>query len=90
MTPALASDMFRMTLMVAIQIGAPLLITMTLVAVVFGVIQAATQVQDASVSFAPKLIAAISVIWFGAPWMASVLEGFMQKALIAIPWMVAR
>jgi flagellar biosynthesis protein FliQ len=90
MTPALASDMFHITLMTAIQVGAPLLITMTVVAAVFGVIQAATQVQDASISFAPKLVGAISVIWFGAPWMASVLEGFMHKVLIAIPWMVAR
>jgi flagellar biosynthesis protein FliQ len=90
MTPTLASDMFRTTLTIAIQIGSPLLISMTVVAIVFGIIQAATQVQDASVSFAPKLVAALSVIWFGAPWMASILEGFMRKALIAIPWMVAR
>lgn len=90
MTPAVASDLFRSALWIALEVGAPMLAVMTAVAVIFGVLQAATQVQDASISFAPKLIAALGVVWLGSTWMASMLGGFMHKALIAIPWVVAR
>jgi flagellar biosynthetic protein FliQ len=90
MTPVIASDLFRTALWVALEVAAPLLATMTAVAVIFGVLQAATQVQDASVSFTPKLAAALALLWVGAPWMASILGGFMHKALTAIPWVVAR
>lgn len=90
MTPTLAADLFRSALWVAFQIGAPLLAVLTAVAVVFGILQAATQVQDASVSFTPKLAAAITVIWLGGAWMTAVLGNFTHKVIAAIPWMVAR
>lgn len=90
MNAALAADLFRSALWLALEVGGPLLATLTLVAVVFGVLQAATQVQDAAVSFTPKLVAALLVSWLTAAWCASLLSAFMQKALSAIPWIVAR
>lgn len=90
MTPVLAADLFRSALWTALQAGAPLLIAMTAAAVIFGVIQASTQVQDSSVSFAPKLATALIVAWLGAGWTARVLSAFMHRALMAIPWVVAR
>lgn len=90
MTPELASDMFRSMLMLALKVSAPLLATMTLAAVLFGIIQAATQVQDATMSFTPKLATAVVVAWLGASWMTATMTEYMHKALTAIPWMVAR
>jgi flagellar biosynthesis protein FliQ len=90
MTPAVASDLFRSALWVALEVGAPMLAVMAAVAVIFGVLQAATQVQDSSISFAPKLVAALGVVWLGSTWMCSMLGAFMHKALIAIPWVVAQ
>ena len=91
MNSAIASDLFRSALMTAVEVGTPLLGAMTLVAIIFGVLQAATQVQDASVSFTPKLAAALAVIWLGSTWMtAKPSGGFMHKALVAIPWIVQR
>ena len=90
MTAALASDLFRSALWTAIQVGGPLLAAMTLIAVVFGILQAATQVQDASVSFTPKVATAAATIWLGSTWMIGALGGFMHKAFVAIPWIVQR
>lgn len=90
MTPTMASDLFRSALRVTLLVSFPILAAMTLAAVVFGVLQAATQVQDSSVSFAPKLAAAAAVSWLAANWMAALLANFMHKALLAIPWVVAR
>ena len=90
MNSAIAADLFRTSLLTAIKIGTPLLGAMTVVAIVFGVLQAATQVQDSSVSFTPKLAAALGVVWLGSTWMVATLGAFMHKALIAIPWIVQR
>lgn len=90
MTPAIASDLFRSALWIAMQVAAPLLAVLTIVAVIFGILQAATQVQDASVSFTPKLAAAIGVLWMGGAWMTAVLGNFTHKVIAAIPWIVAR
>lgn len=90
MNSAIASDLFRTALMTAVKVGGPILGVMTIIAIVFGILQAATQVQDSSVSFTPKLAAALGVIWFGSTWMTATLGSFMHKALIAIPWIVQR
>jgi flagellar biosynthetic protein FliQ len=90
MNSAIASDLFRTALTIAVEVGGPLLGVMTFVAIIFGILQAATQVQDSSVSFTPKLAAALGVIWVGSTWMAATLGGFMHKALTAIPWIVQR
>ncbi|HLW72269.1 MAG TPA: flagellar biosynthetic protein FliQ [Candidatus Binataceae bacterium] len=90
MTPAIAADLFRSMLWQALEVGAPLLGAMTATAIIFGVLQAATQVQDAAVSFIPKLTVAFVVGWLTAAWFTATLSGFMHKALSAIPWVVAR
>jgi flagellar biosynthetic protein FliQ len=90
MNSAIAADLFRAALTTAVKVGMPLLGAMTLVAVIFGILQAATQVQDASISFTPKLAAALGVLWMGSTWMIATLDGFLHKALTAIPWIVQR
>ncbi len=90
MSPAFASDLFRAALKTTLDVAGPVLGVMTAAAVLFGVLQAATQIQDSSVSFTPKLAAALAVMWLGATWMAERMCTFMQKALLAIPWIVAR
>jgi flagellar biosynthetic protein FliQ len=90
MTSALASELFHAALWTAIEVGGPLLAVLTAIAVIFGVLQAATQVQDSSVSFTPKVAAAAATVWLGSTWMISALSGFMHKAFVSIPWIVQR
>jgi flagellar biosynthesis protein FliQ len=90
MTPAAAATLLRAALLVAVQIAGPLLGLMTVTAIVFGILQAATQVQDATVSFTPKLVAALCVVWLLSTWMAATLGGFLRETLNAIPWIVLR
>jgi flagellar biosynthesis protein FliQ len=90
MTPAVAADLFRAMLLVALRVGAPLLAAMTATAVLFGVIQAATQVQDAAISFTPKLAVALVIGWLTAAWFTATLSAFMHQVLNAIPVVVAR
>ena len=90
MTPTFAADMVRYALRVALEVSWPLLSALTLTALLFGILQAATQVNDSSISFTPKLAVALVIIWLTATWFGATLAGFMAKVLLAIPGTVAR
>ncbi len=90
MTPTVAADLFRSALWTALVAGAPLLSVLTAIAILFGILQAATQVQDSAVGFTPKLAAALGVTWLSAAWFTGTLATYIQKTLSAIPWVVAR
>ncbi len=47
--------------------------------------QAATQINEATLSFVPKLVAAMAVLVVAGPWMMSTLVDYMQRTLLAIP-----
>jgi flagellar biosynthesis protein FliQ len=89
-TPGSAASLLHAGLVVALKIAAPPLGLMTLTAIIFGILQAATQVQDSTVSFTPKLVAALCVMWMLATWMTATLDAFMCQTLNAIPWIVMR
>jgi flagellar biosynthetic protein FliQ len=90
MSAQLAGDLFKAALVATIRMSAPALGLMTAVAIIFGILQAATQIQDASVAFTPKLIAAFLVAWLLAAWTANGLTEFVRKTLDAVPWIVGQ
>ena len=66
-------------------IAAPILIAVLLVGLVVRVFQAATQINEATLSFVPKIVAAVAVLVVAGPWMMSTLVEYMQRTLLAIP-----
>lgn len=64
---------------------APLLLVILGVGVVVSVLQAATQINEATLSFVPKIIAAVAVLAIAGPWMMTTLVEFLQRTLQAIP-----
>jgi flagellar biosynthetic protein FliQ len=55
------------------------------VGVVVSVLQAATQINEATLSFVPKILAAVAVLAVAGPWMMTMLVEFLQRTLQAIP-----
>jgi flagellar biosynthetic protein FliQ len=49
------------------------------------VFQAATQINEATLSFVPKIVAAVAVLGFAGPWMMTTLVEYLQRTLLAIP-----
>ena len=77
----LASD----TLWTALRVGAPVLGLSMLVGLLVSVLQVVTQIQEASLSFVPKLVAAlVSLVVFG-PWMMNVVVQFATRLIGNIP-----
>jgi len=69
-------------------VAAPILITVLLVGVAVSVFQAATQINEATLSFVPKVVAAVVVMAVAGPWMVTTLVEYIQRTLQTIPQVV--
>ncbi|KQY86489.1 MULTISPECIES: flagellar biosynthesis protein FliQ [Roseateles] len=69
-------------------VAAPILIVVLLVGVVISIIQAATQINEATLSFVPKVIAAVLTLAVAGPWMMTTLVEYIQRTLMTIPSVV--
>ena len=68
-----------------LMVSAPLLITVLVVGLVVSIFQAATQINEATLSFVPKIIAAVAVLAIMGPWMMSTLVDYLRNMLLSIP-----
>ena len=69
-------------------VAAPVLLVVLLVGVVISVFQAATQINESTLSFVPKVIAAVLTLAVAGPWMMTQLVEYIQRTLQAIPTVV--
>ncbi|PZP35004.1 MAG: flagellar biosynthetic protein FliQ [Roseateles depolymerans] len=69
-------------------VAAPILLVVLVVGVVVSVIQAATQINEATLSFVPKVIAAVLTLAAVGPWMVTQLVEYIQRTLQTIPSVV--
>ena len=69
-------------------VSAPLLLAILLVGLLVSVLQAATQINEATLSFVPKVLAAVAVLAVAGPWMLTMLVDYIQSTLLAIPTVV--
>ena len=71
-----------------LMVSAPVLLTILGVGVLVSIFQAATQLHEATLSFVPKLIAAVGVLAVAGPWMLTTLVEYLQRILQSIPSVV--
>ena len=85
MDPQAALTMGQNALYMLLMISAPVLATVLVVGLVVSLFQAITQIHEATLSFVPKLVAAIAVFAIAGPWMLTTLVEFIRSTLLAIP-----
>ena len=66
-------------------VSAPLLLVVLVVGLIVSVFQAATQINEATLSFVPKVVAAVAVLAIAGPWMLSTLVDYLRSVLLSIP-----
>jgi flagellar biosynthetic protein FliQ len=66
-------------------VAAPVLLAVLVVGLVVSVFQATTQINEATLSFVPKIIAAVAVLAIAGPWMMTTLVEYLQRVLQSIP-----
>ena len=72
-------------LMLLLMVSAPVLLVVLVVGIVVSIFQAATQINEATLSFVPKVIAAVAVLGIAGPWMVTTLVEYIRQALTSIP-----
>ena len=72
-------------LYIAVLVSAPLLLTSLVVGLVVSIFQAATQINEATLSFIPKLLAIFAVLLVAGPWMVTQLVDYVQRLFTSIP-----
>jgi flagellar biosynthetic protein FliQ len=85
MTPEVVLTEGSRALQLAFLLAAPLLLTALAVGVIVGVFQAATQINEQTLSFIPKLVSTAAVLVFTGPWMLRMLIEYTQRLFESIP-----
>jgi len=85
MTPESVLDIGREALYLTMMISAPLLLSALAVGLLIGIFQAATQIQEMTLSFIPKLIVLVFALLIAGPWMLRLITEFTLRLFAEIP-----
>jgi flagellar biosynthetic protein FliQ len=88
MTPETVVTIGRQALEVTLMLAAPLLITALAVGLIVGIFQAATQINEMTLSFIPKLLAMAAVLALTGPWMLRTLIEYTRNLIQSIPGLI--
>ena len=85
MTPEDVIDIGRQALTLSVLLAAPLLLAALAAGILIGMFQAATQIQDMTLSFIPKLVVFVIALGIAGPWMLLLAIDFTQRMFESIP-----
>ena len=88
MSPELVMEIGRGALAVTVMLAAPMLAVALALGLVIGMVQAATQIQEMTLSFIPKLLGLVAVLAFGGHWMLRVIVDYSRELITSIPGML--
>jgi len=89
MTPETVTTIGQQALWVTILIAAPLLLSALAVGLLVGMFQAATQINEMTMSFIPKLLVLVVALIVAGPWMLSVIVNYTRQLMESIPSLIA-
>ena len=88
MTPELVMSLGRQAIEMTLILAGPLLLTALVVGLIVSVFQAATQINEQTLSFIPKLVSAFIALLLAGPWMLQMMVEFIRRLLENIPQMI--
>ncbi len=88
MTPESVMTIGEQALELTVMVSAPLLLTALVIGLIVSIFQAATQINEMTLSFIPKLLGAFAMLIISGPWMLSLLLDYMTRLFSSIPYMV--
>lgn len=88
MTPESVMNIGAQAMQVTLMVAAPTLIVVLVIGLVVSIFQAATQINEQTLSFIPKLIGVMLVLTLAGHWMLMTLVDYMHNVFTSIPQMV--
>jgi flagellar biosynthetic protein FliQ len=74
----------QQALLTLLTVSAPVLLAVLIVGILVSVFQAATQINEATLTFVPKLLAAVAVMGIAGPWMITTLVEYIKATLLSL------
>ena len=88
MGPDIVITIARESLVVTAMLAAPLLLSALASGLIIGMFQAATQINEMTLSFIPKLIVLLVVLVVASPWMIRLITGYTRTLFDSIPGLI--
>lgn len=88
MTPETVVDLGQQALMVIVLLSAPVLLTALVIGLAIGMIQAATQIQEMTLSFIPKLLGMFVALLIAGHWMLDLVVDYTLRMYESIPALI--
>ena len=85
MTPTTGIEIGRGAVELTMMISAPLFLAALVTGLVISIFQAATQINESTLSFVPKLIAIFATLVLAGPWMITLMTDYMRRLYESIP-----
>jgi flagellar biosynthesis protein FliQ len=85
MSPELVLTIGKQALYVTVMLSAPLLLTALALGLIVSLFQAATQINEASLSFIPKMLGLVAIIYVAGPWMLTLITDYAKDLFASIP-----
>lgn len=88
MSPETVMTIGRHALEVTVLLAMPLLLVVLAVGLLVGIFQAATQINEMTLSFIPKLIGMAATLLVAGPWMLEQLVSYTRELITSIPSLI--
>ena len=88
MTPEVVVDIFRQGIYVIILMLTILIVPGLIVGLLVAMFQAATQINEMSLSFIPKLFVTFLVLVFAGPWLLKIITDYTESLIKNIPYLI--
>jgi len=87
MTPESVMNLGRDAMEITLLVAAPMLVVVLGIGLMVSIFQAATQINEATLSFIPKLVGVFAVLVVAGPWMLTTMVDYMHVVFTSIPAM---
>lgn len=88
MTPSTVMEIGRQAVEATLVLSAPMLLAALVVGLIVSIFQAATQINEQTLSFIPKLVAVFLVMILAGPWMLSYVTDYIRRLFESIPGII--
>ena len=88
MTPESVMSLGRHAMEVTLMVAAPMLLVALIIGLVVSIFQAATSINEQTLSFIPKLIGIFVALVLAGPWMLTIMTDYMRSVFTGIPNLV--
>ncbi|MBP6654574.1 MAG: flagellar biosynthesis protein FliQ [Propionivibrio sp.] len=88
MTPELVMDIGRQAVEMTLMLSGPLLLAALVIGLIVSIFQAATQINEQTLSFIPKLVGIFLTLLLAGPWMLQMMVDYIRRLFESIPQII--